>query len=174
MNSIQIRYATTGEAALIADISRETFYETFAADNTVADMEIFMTEQFSREKLMAEVGEPGNIFLLAMEGDQAIGYVRMRENNNPPELAGKQTIEIARIYARSAAIGKGVGKALLHRCEEIAREQKKEYIWLGVWEHNQRAIAFYERNGFTQFSTHEFLLGTDPQTDWLMKKALTY
>lgn len=172
MKELLIRYAGTTDAELIADLSRQTFYDTFAAQNSQENMDKFMNEQFSREKLIAEVGAPGNIFLLAMDGDTAMGYVRMRENNNPPELEGRQTIEIARIYAATAAIGKGVGKALMQKCIAIALELKKECIWLGVWEHNQRAIEFYARIGFEKFSTHVFLLGDDPQTDWLMKKEL--
>jgi diamine N-acetyltransferase len=131
-----------------------------------------MNEQFTREKLMQEVGAPGNIFLLAFEGNEPVGYVRMRENNNPPELEGKETIEIARIYAIASSIGKGVGKKLMQQCLDTAREKNKELIWLGVWEHNLRAIEFYSRLGFEKFGTHVFLLGDDPQTDWLMKKEL--
>lgn len=167
-----IRYALPEDAALIAAMSRETFYDTFAAQNTRENMDKFMNEQFTREKLMQEVGAPGNLFLLAYDGEEPVGYVRMRIDNNPPALAGRKTIEIARIYAVSSAIGKGVGKALMEKCLAIAREMKKELVWLGVWEQNERAIGFYSRLGFEQFGTHVFLLGDDPQTDWLMKKEL--
>ncbi|MEQ1676877.1 MAG: GNAT family N-acetyltransferase [Chitinophagaceae bacterium] len=172
MKEINIRTATTQDAALIADLSRSTFHETFAAQNTAANMEKFMNGQFSAALLMKEVGAPGNIFLLAFTGEEPAGYVRLRENNNPPELGAANALEIARIYATSNAIGKGVGKALMQECIRIALEMKKELIWLGVWEHNQRAIEFYARWGFTKFAEHEFLLGDDAQTDWLMKKDL--
>lgn len=174
MPDITISYATTADAALIADMSRQTFYETFASFNTKENMDMFMNEQFTREKLMQEVGAPGNIFLLAYEGNEPVGYVRMRENNNPPELEGKETIEIARIYAVTSSIGKGVGKKLMQQCLATAEEKNKELIWLGVWEHNQRAIEFYKKMGFETFGTHVFLLGDDPQTDWLMKKDLNH
>jgi diamine N-acetyltransferase len=172
MQEITIRHASTADAPLIADMSRQTFYDTFAPVNTKENMDKFMNEQFTRERLMNEVDAPGNIFLLAYDGNEPVGYVRMRENNNPPELEGKESIEIARIYAVTSSIGKGVGKKLMDQCMDIARQKNKELIWLGVWEHNKRAIAFYEKMGFEKFGTHVFLLGDDPQTDWLMKKEL--
>lgn len=169
---LNIKMATNADAELIADMSRQTFYETFVSQNTKENMDKFMNESFTKEALMEEVGEPGNIFLLAYDEKEPAGYVRMRENNNPPELGNRNSIEIARIYAATNAIGKGVGKTLMQKCIELAREKKKEVLWLGVWEKNNRAIDFYIKWGFEKFSTHIFMLGDDPQTDWLMKKEL--
>lgn len=171
--SLTIRLATAGDAAVIADLSRTTFYESFAADNTKEDMDKFMNEVFTREALIKEVGAPGNIFILAEDGDQVVGYARLRESNKPPELGEASTLEIARIYAATNSIGKGVGKALMEKSLAIAKELKKDIVWLGVWEHNRRAIDFYTKWGFEKFSTHVFQLGDDPQTDWLMKKVLS-
>ena len=131
-----------------------------------------MNEQFTKDTLMKEVGAPANIFLLAYDGEEPVGYVRMRENNNPPELGNINAIEIARIYAATNSIGKGVGKALMQKCIEIAMEKKVAAIWLGVFQENHRAIDFYTKWGFEKFSTHIFMLGDDPQKDWLMIKNL--
>lgn len=169
---IIIRNATAQDAALIASMSRETFYETFASQNTAEDMDKFMNEQFTHEKLAAEVAEPGNIFFLAVDGDTPIGYAKMREGEKCPEFGDRTSIEIARIYATTSSIGKGVGKALMQTCVDTAVAMGRDIIWLGVWEKNQRAIDFYSRWGFQQFGTHVFLLGNDPQTDWLMMKPL--
>ncbi len=169
---IQIRFCTEADALVIADLSRQTFYETFASENTAADMEKFMAEQFSRESLMKEVGAEGNIFFLAYDNETPVGYAYMRESSNPPELGEKKSIEIARIYATTASIGKGVGKALMQKCIDVAKEMNKELVWLGVWEKNRRAIDFYTKWGFEKFGTHIFVLGNDPQTDWLLKKEL--
>jgi diamine N-acetyltransferase len=166
------RIAGTADARLIANLSRKTFYDAFAKDNTEADMEQFMNETFTLESLIKEVEEEDGIFLLAFINYEAVGYVRMREKNNENILANVNAIEIARIYATQESIGKGVGKALLEHCMQIAREQKKDVIWLGVWEKNERAIAFYKKHGFEKFGEHIFLLGSDPQTDWLMKRAV--
>ncbi len=172
MNIITIRKATAADAGMIADLSRQTFYDSFAADNTPGDMDKFMNEQFTREILMAEVTAPDSIFLLALIQDEIAGYARLRESPNPPDLGDKPAIEIARLYAVTSTIGKGVGSALMQECLSIAQGKKKALIWLGVWEHNQRAIAFYTRWGFRKFSEHVFVLGNDPQTDWLMQKEL--
>ena len=169
---ITIRYATTNDAELIAHMSRQTFYDSFADQNTKEDMDKFMNEKFTKEALMNEVGAERNIFLLAFEADEPVGYVRMRENNNPPALGNEQAIEIARIYAVQSAIGKGVGSALMQKCIDTAIERNIGTVWLGVWEHNKRAIDFYIRWGFEKFAEHDFILGNDVQKDWLMKKTV--
>ena len=169
MNTITIRYAVPADAELIADMSRTSFNETFAKDNTKEDMDIFMSEQFSKEELMKEVELSEGIFMLAYIDGEPVGYARLRVKNN---LAHEQAIEIARIYALDKAIGKGVGKALMLECISKANELQMKSIWLGVWEKNERALAFYERWGFERFGEHQFLLGTDLQTDWLLKKPL--
>ena len=173
MSEIVIKEATAADAALIADLSRQTFYDAFAADNTKADMDKFLNETFTREKLIEEVGAPGNIFLLAYEGDEAVGYVRMRETTEPKLVIYGTAIEIARIYAKQTSIGKGVGSALMQRCIDIARKKDAKVIWLGVWEKNHTAISFYTKWGFSPFGNHVFMLGDDPQTDLLMKKVLS-
>jgi ribosomal protein S18 acetylase RimI-like enzyme len=173
MNDIFIRIASEKDAALIADLSRETFYNAFAVYNTKADMDKFMNEVFSREKLMAELDFPNNIFLIAYTGNEVAGYVRMRDKNIPEVSLGTgNIIEIARIYTLSSVIGKGVGTAMLNECLRIARQKQREYIWLGVWEKNDKAIRLYERFGFNKFGEHEFILGNDVQTDWLMMKKV--
>lgn len=170
---LTIRYATPKDAEMIADFSRQTFYEAFASQNSKENMEKFMNEQFSRKELIKETKSPGNIFLVAIDHNNDIaGYVRLRENNNPPDLGNIKAIEIARIYAATKFIGKGVGRLLMQKSIDIAKQKNINTLWLGVWEHNQRAIAFYQQWGFEKFGNHVFMLGDDAQTDWLMKKVL--
>lgn len=169
---ITIRYATKDDAELIADISQQTFYDSFIADNTEEDMQKFLTEQFTKGRLMLEVGSPQNIFLLAHIGDGVAGYVKLREGKMPKELGNANALEIARIYCTTSCIGKGVGKALMQKCIDIAKEKGKQIIWLGVWEKNSRAIDFYTKWGFQKFGEQDFLLGNDVQNDWLMKIEL--
>jgi GNAT superfamily N-acetyltransferase len=172
MSSITIRFATRLDAGLVADISRQTFYDSFAADNSPENMNKFMNEQFSRERLMDEVEAPGNIFLLAYSDDVLAGYARLLDGKAPASLANTEAIELSRIYSLQPMIGKGVGPALMQRCIEIATALEKKVLWLGVWEKNERAIRFYEKFGFEKFDHHQFLLGDDLQTDWLMKRNL--
>ena len=164
----QIKIATVSDAELIANVSRETFYESFAAQNTKSDMDKFLNEQFTQEKLIAEVGKGGNYFLLAWEDNTIAGYVKLKEGTDPA-LQNNNAIEISRIYARTSFVGRGIGKALMNASIEQAIILKKDCIWLGVWEHNLRAINFYTKFGFSKFSEHDFILGDEVQRDWLMK-----
>ena len=172
MKNIITRTATEAEAGLIAEMSRETFYETFSPHNSKANMEKFMKEQFTREALIGEVLDKSNIFFLAFSGNDPVGYAKMRKGEKPPAYERHSCIEIARIYAMRSFIGKGVGNALMEKCIQTAVERKNEILWLGVWEKNQGAIDFYLRWGFKKFGTQVFLLGDDLQTDWLMSILL--
>jgi len=169
---VTIRVATKEDAGLIADLSRKTFFGAFAPFNTKADMEKFMNEQFTREKLMDEVGAETNIFILAYIDNDVMGYAKMMHSANPEQLVDVHAIEIARIYVTDQLIGKGVGSLMMDWCISHAKALKKQIIWLGVWENNRRAIDFYTKWGFEKFGEHEFILGNDVQTDWLMKKNL--
>ncbi|MEO7312973.1 MAG: GNAT family N-acetyltransferase [Chitinophagaceae bacterium] len=172
MNAIEIRYATETDAGLIADMSRHTFLTTFGPQNSQADIDTYMNVQFTREALMAEVGAAGNIFLLACIGDVPAGYVRLKENSFEGGLKAVKPIEIARFYAMPAMIGKGIGKAMMQYCIEMAELLQFDVIWLGVWERNVRAIDFYTAFGFKKFGEHGFLVGNDLQNDYLMSRNL--
>jgi diamine N-acetyltransferase len=172
MNEIIIKTATIQDADLIASLSRQTFYDTYARYNSAENMDRFMNELFTHQRLIEEVGAPGNEFLLAYNDNEPVGYARLRKGPNPTGLGDTPAIEIARIYAVQHKIGKGVGSALMQRCIDVAKETGNQVIWLGVWEKNQKALDFYTRWGFEKFGDHTFLLGNDDQTDWLMKKVL--
>ena len=172
MSPITIHLASTADAELIADMSQQTFYDTFAAVNTKEDMDKFMNEQFCKKMLIEEVLDSKNIFLLAFEGDTPIGYAYLREGEKRTQFNEKSSIEIARIYAYKSSIGRGVGKALMEECIAVAGRMKRAIIWLGVWEKNDRAIAFYNKWGFEKFAEHDFVLGNDVQRDWLMYKKM--
>lgn len=171
-DAIIVRLADKSDAAAIAAISRQTFYDTFVADNSPENMQLFMEGVFNETALMAEVGAEGNLFLLAFAGESLAGYARLHETQNPAGLGHAPAIELARLYSKQSMIGKGVGKALMQACIDAARAAGKQILWLGVWEHNRRAIDFYHRWGFERFSEHDFILGKDVQTDWLMKRVL--
>src|SRR5947209_7057046 len=158
-----VRYATKDDAVLVADLSRQTFYDTFAADNTKEDMDQFLNEQFTRGKLILEVGSPENIFLLAYLNNEVAGYVKLRDGKKPDVIKELAAIEIARLYVVKELIGKGIGKLLMQTCSDIARQKQKEVLWLGVWERNERAIAFYKKCRFEKFGECDFLLGSDLQ-----------
>lgn len=169
---VTIARATIDDAEIIATISRQTFYDSFASQNTEADMQKHLDEFYAVSKMQEELSDPLQLFFLAKENDQVLGYLKINLHEKEDAKDLHKPIELERIYAVKEAIGKGVGKVLMQQCIDFALQQQKQTIWLGVWEHNHRAIDFYTKFGFQKFGTHVFMVGDDPQTDWLMKKTI--
>jgi GNAT superfamily N-acetyltransferase len=170
--NVTIREAGVADAVLIADLSRQTFDETFAAQNTKADMNMFLAEQFTRGRLILEVGKPHLYFFLAYVANEVAGYLKLSDKTPPAVISCTNALEIARIYVVQSYVGKGVGKALIEKSIEIAGNLGKKTLYLGVWEKNKKAIDFYTAWGFTKCGEQDFLLGEDLQKDWLMEKIL--
>lgn len=172
MDTITIRKATQGDVTLVQQIGRETFFETFAAANTQADMQTYLNENFSQAKVSAELSNPESLYFIAWEGQMPIGYLKVNIGQTQTELQDEASLEIERIYVKSAYHGKKVGQLLYEKALELARLHNKAYLWLGVWEQNPKAIRFYEKNGFIAFDKHVFRFGNDEQIDVMMKKEL--
>jgi ribosomal protein S18 acetylase RimI-like enzyme len=170
--SVSITPATLHHLPTLQAISRETFYEAFAAHNTPADMAKHLDDNFNAHKLTAELTNPHTRFFIAWHGTEPIGYLKLNLGPAQTDLHDDTALELERIYVKAAWHGRQVAQQLYHIAEEVARTHSKTYIWLGVWEHNPRAIAFYTKLGYTAFSSHIFMLGHDKQTDILMKKIL--
>lgn len=131
-----------------------------------------MNEQFTKEQLEQEVLNSPDLFALLYHAEIPIGYLRLRLTHTPPELESTNALEIARIYVLEEWKGKGSGTRMMEYVHTFAVQHGFQVIWLGVWEKNEPAIRFYMKWGFQQFSKHDFLLGTDVQCDWLLKKEL--
>ena len=172
MEEITISKASVNDVTTLQVIGKQTFFETFSASNTKEDMEKYLTENFTVEKITREVNNLNSQFFIAWQNDEAIGYLKVNEGNAQTELQDNASLEIERIYVLTTYHGKKVGQLLYEKALEVAGVQKKKSIWLGVWEENPRAIKFYEKNGFTAFDTHIFKMGEDEQTDILMRKTL--
>lgn len=169
---ITIRLASLSDASMLAELGAKTFYETFASFNTEEDMKSYMEKNFTVDQLACELKEKGTTFLLAQQDQAVVGYAKLRKHEQPGGLKEENTIEIERIYSSKEYLGKQVGKTLMEACLKLAKRDGHNVIWLGVWEHNPRAISFYEKWGFEKFGSHPFMLGKDLQTDLLMKKIL--
>jgi diamine N-acetyltransferase len=169
---VTIRNATNADAPLLAEIGAKTFYETFAADNTPEDMAAYLAESFRVDKLAVELADPAGCFLIAEAGSATAGYAKLQNGQPPDCVSGYPTIELVRLYVLQAWLGHGVGAALMRACLDEAARLGCETIWLGVWEHNARARAFYRKWGFEQVGSHVFKLGDDLQTDLLMQRSV--
>jgi ribosomal protein S18 acetylase RimI-like enzyme len=170
--NVTIRTASIKDARLLSYLGAKTFQDTFMSSNTEKDMDLYLAKNFSKEQLERELKEDGTTFIIAEHNGEAVGYAKMRAQEEPEGLNESNQIEIERIYSRKEYFGKAVGKALMGACLNLAMAAGHKVAWLGVWENNPRAISFYEKWGFRKFGTHPFVLGTDLQTDILMKKEL--
>lgn len=169
---LEIKKATINDSTIISEISKQTFYEAFHLQNTKADMDLFLNTHFNVDDTKAELLNLDNTFFLVFDDNVLCGYAKVIDRDNPIELPNCKTLRISRIYVLDAFIGKGIGKQVMNICIEKAQLLDKTHIWLGVWEKNTKAIAFYKRFGFEQFGTETFVLGNDPQTDLLMQKTI--
>jgi len=172
MAQITITQATINDLSAVLLIGRQTFAETFTDRNTAENMQQYLEASFNDEKISAELNDPASYFYIAWEEETPVGYLKLNTGKAQTEQLGDAALEIERIYVKAAYHGKKIGQLLYEKALEVASSQQKEYIWLGVWEENTKAIGFYSRNGFVPFDKHIFMVGEDPQQDVLMKKVL--
>ena len=172
MTEIKIERVTIDQISQLQKIGRQTFYETFSSSNTKENMKNYLEEGFSIEKLTHELNDKNAEFYFAKLDDQVIGYLKLNFGASQTELKDDKGLEIERIYVLQEYHGKKVGQILYDKAIDVARQKNAEYVWLGVWEENPRAINFYKKNGFVEFDKHIFKLGDDEQTDIMMKLEL--
>jgi len=172
MERIDLIKVTEQEISLLQHISKQTFLETFSDSNSEENMKKYLEEGFSVEKLTAELNNPDSEFYFALFNKEIIGYLKVNFGISQTELKDDKALEIERIYVLQEFHGKKVGQFLFEKALNIAKDKSCDYVWLGVWEENQRAISFYKKNGFIEFDKHIFKLGDDEQTDIMMMKKL--
>lgn len=170
--SIAIRHATAGDNVLLADIGAETFADAFGVDNTDDDMRQYLESAFGPDIQAAELADRANVFLIAEVHGLPAGYARLREATHPAAATVARPIELVRLYARTPWIGRGVGAALMKASLSEAQARGCDLVWLGVWERNERAIAFYRSWGFLERGNQTFLLGSDLQHDLVMTRPV--
>jgi ribosomal protein S18 acetylase RimI-like enzyme len=170
---IAIRRATAGDAAALAEFGARTFFETFAKDNTPEDMRLHLASAWAPELQRAEILDERIDTLLACDRqDRLAGFAQLRIGHAPEGIATVQPVELLRFYVDQPWQGRGVAAALMQAVQEQARAHGARELWLGVWERNARAQAFYRKHGFRQVGTQIFVVGTDPQTDFVMLREL--
>ena len=156
----------------LLSLSKKTFYDAFEHVNNPDDFKAYTAIAFHPDKIFSEVNNPHSAFYFALIGDEKVGYIKLNYSSAQTEFRDENAVEVERIYVLANQQGKRIGKQMIDFVISKAIEDKLQYIWLGVWEHNHSAIRFYEREGFKQFSRHEFWVGNDKQIDLLMKKEL--
>jgi ribosomal protein S18 acetylase RimI-like enzyme len=173
MDSISIIAVGINDVLKLQSISSITFSQTFNEYNSSSDMEVYLNNSYSIEKLKSEINNPNSEFFFAMDGEKVVGYLKINTREAQTEKKDLSAFEIERIYVDQLYQGKKIGQLLFNKAIEIAKSKKVSYLWLGVWEENHRALAFYKKNGFTPFDKHIFKLGNEEQTDIMMRLDLT-
>lgn len=174
---IRIRRAVEADAHALTRLATHTFRETFEQYNTAEDMAHYLAESFSPSRQAAEIADATSTMLLAEHvaesgAGELVGYAQLVSGPAPEAVSGPAPLELRRFYVTSAWHGRGVAQALMGAVLDAARSRGAETLWLGVWERNPRAVAFYSRYGFTRVGEHTFMLGSDAQTDWLFARPM--
>ena len=178
---ITIRSGAPGDAHALSRFAARVFEATYAHANTPENMRAYLAQHFGEAQQAAELADPSLETLLVersgeREGDgerKLVGFAQLRGGPAPSSVSAAMPVEIARIYVDHALHGMGVGASLMRACIDAARARGSDALWLGVWEHNARAIAFYQRQGFRIVGTLVFALGDDQQTDHVMLLELS-
>lgn len=169
---IAVRTAVLADAATLAEFGARTFRETFEADNTPENMALYLARSYGPELQSAELRDPRMVSLLAEDGGRLAGFAQLRDSPVPEGVTESRPIELLRFYVDRAWQGRGVAQALMSASFAAAAERGAGAIWLAVWEHNQRAQAFYRKCGFEDRGAKDFMLGNDRQTDRIMARTL--
>jgi len=173
-----IRPATLDDAQALARLAEDTFRSTFAAYNTDSDMALHCERSYGPGIQAAEIANPQMHTLVCDAGNQLIGYAQLRFGRAPDCVMVRNPTskpgEIQRLYVADSWHGKGIAPALMDACLQEMKKRHLDTVWLGVWEHNPRAIRFYQKNGFSAVGDHIFPVGTDPQRDVLMMRPLEH
>lgn len=171
-NIKSIKKCTIEDLHTLQDISYETFNETFRHQNSPENMKAYLERAFNLMQLKKELSNPYSQFFFVYFNKEVAGYLKININNAQSEEMGDESLEVERIYIRNKFQKNGLGKFLLNKAIDIALECKKINVWLGVWEKNENALAFYKNMGFVQTGTHSFYMGDEEQIDYIMTKTL--
>ena len=169
---MKIRHGEASDAPLLAALARQTFLDTFAATNDPGDMALHLERAYGVAQQAAELADPHIVTLFVEVDGKAIGYAQVREGKVPDCVAGDRPIELWRFYVLRQWHGQGIAQALMERVRAEAAAHGAATLWLGVWDQNPRARAFYRKCGLVDAGEHVFLFGTDPQRDLVMEAKL--
>ncbi len=166
-----IRRATAHDAAALAALAERTFRDTFAAQNSAQNMDQHCRTHYGADIQASEIARGDHVTLVVETAGALIAYAQLRLVAAPTCVQGERPGEIQRFYVDRPWHGQGIAHALMAACLQALNEQACDTVWLGVWEHNPRAIAFYRRHGFNEVGEHCFALGDDPQRDILLARV---
>jgi ribosomal protein S18 acetylase RimI-like enzyme len=172
MIPLLIRRAEVDDASALSELATRTFREAFGSDNNSEDLDAHLGSAYSVDKQTAEIKSPDVTTLLALQGEELVGFAQIQRSNAPSCVVAERAIELRRFYFINSAHGKGFASKLMQAARQAAFDLGGAHLWLGVWERNPRAIAFYSKSGFTKVGSHIFTVGADRQTDYVFVSSL--
>ncbi|MCY7763643.1 GNAT family N-acetyltransferase [Bacillus spizizenii] len=170
--TINIQKCSSEDLKILQELSIETFNDTFKDQNSPENMKAYLESAFNAKQLEKELSNTSSQFFFVYFHHEVAGYLKVNTDDAQSEEMGKESLEIERIYIKNKFQKHGLGKHQLNKAMEIALERNKKKVWLGVWEKNENAIAFYKKMGFVQIGAHSFYMGDEEQTDLIMAKTL--
>ena len=167
---VSIRRAQPRDAGALAELAERSFRDAFADSNDPVDMEIHCGERFGEAVQAREIADPDWVTLLAEGNGQLVGFAQVRLNAPMDCVAARRPAALYRIYVASPWHGRGIAQQIMDEVMAVAAQDGSDRIWLGVWEENRRAMAFYRKYGFEVVGAHEFTFGTERQQDLVMAR----
>ncbi|CAH0996866.1 Spermidine/spermine N(1)-acetyltransferase [Emticicia aquatica] len=168
----QFRLANIEDLADLRQLSEKTFRDTYTVFNTPENMELHVAKNFSLESIKNDLQKNENQYFVIELENEIIAFAKLVKGHSTDGLTEKEVVEIERFYVDKAFHGQQLGKKLMDYCVQWSIENQFKTIWLGVWENNTNAMSFYQKMGFEFLDKHTFVLGTEVQTDFTMKKSL--
>ena len=154
----------------LAALKAETFVATFAADNDPAHVQRHVSREFTADTVRRTLEDPDSTTWWLVDDGEPVAFLKVNRGPAQTEPGLDAGLEVEQIYVRDTHHGRGLGRRLLEHAIAVAQDEGHRFVWLGVWERNERAIAVYERLGFVAFGDHTFLFGDEEQRDVLMRR----
>ncbi|MDH3795232.1 MAG: GNAT family N-acetyltransferase [Flavobacteriaceae bacterium] len=167
-----LKTCASEDLPILLKLSRQTFIDAFAAANDPDDFKVYLNEAFSEARLKAELSNPYSFFYITYVDEEVVGYIKLNYQDAQTDIKSMDGAELERIYVLQKYQNQNLGQWMLEQAIDLVKAKGKQYLWLGVWEENPKAIRFYERHGFEKFGRHPYYIGSDKQIDWLMKLDL--
>ena len=168
----ELRKANLSDLPELLVLARTSFVQAFTAGNKPENVQAYLAEAFNVAQLTIEMENPASTFIVASLDGELVGYTKLNLSAAQADVKDPASVEVARLYTLEKVWGTGLGQLLLDAAIDFGRQEGKTWLWLGVWEHNARAIRFYEKNGLRIFGSHPFPFGDEIQNDWLMRIEL--
>ncbi len=169
---MNIRLCTENELETLIEIGRNTYFDTFRKFNTAETMSAYLDEAFNKDKIAAEAANPGSFFYFCEIEKSIAAYFKLNMVPYQSDINDPESLELERIYVLSEYKGRGLGSKIIEFTETFAVENNCAKIWLGVWEKNSAALEFYAKMGFNKCGEHNFRMGEELQTDYILEKYL--